>query len=126
MHDNLENYDSDTDDITPSNNLHENQLNYASTSSSSGWGSINKNNSSPVFNSVSFGINPDILETLHDGTPYDFFSLFVDDEVLNLLVTETNIYADDLRLTPRGPKSRLNKWVEVDLVEIKTFLGLVM
>jgi len=79
-----------------------------------------------VFNSESFGINPDILETLNDGTPYDFYSLFIDDEVLNLLVIETNRYARDLLSTPRGPKSRLNKWVDVDTVEIKIFLGIVM
>jgi len=64
--------------------------------------------------------------TLNDGTPYDFYSLFIDDEVLNLLVIETNRYACDLRSTPRSPKSRFNKWVDVDTVEIKTFLGIVM
>jgi len=98
---------SDTDnDIIPSNNSHEND---ASTSCLSDWGLINNFISSPVFNSVSFGINPDNLETLYEGTPYDFFSLFIDDGVLNLLVMETNRYAKYLRSTPRGPKSRLNE-----------------
>lgn len=79
-----------------------------------------------MFNSVSFRINPDIFDTLNGGTPYDSFSLFIDDEVLNLLVTETSRYANDLRSTPRDPKSILNIWVDVDIVEIKIFLGLVM
>jgi len=39
---------------------------------------------------------------------------------------ETNRYANHLRSTSHDPQSRLNKWVEVDIVEIKSFLGLVM
>jgi len=46
-----------------------------------------------LINPEFFGINPDILETLYDGKPYDFYLLFIDDEVLNLLLIETNRYA---------------------------------
>ncbi|CAI6357273.1 unnamed protein product [Macrosiphum euphorbiae] len=120
---NHENYASDTDNIIASNS---NTNDYASVSSTSDRGPINNHTSSPVFNPEFFGINPDILETLYDGTPYDFYCLFIDDEVLNLLLIETNRYARNLLLTPRAPKSRLSKWVDVDIPEIKTFLGIVM
>lgn len=107
------------------NNSHEND---GTTSNLSGWGPINDNTSSPIFNpnNECFGINPDIIETLYDGTPYDFFSLFIDDEVLSLLVVETNRYGNYLCSTPLGPKSRLRQWVEVDIMEMKTFLGLII
>ncbi|KAL4105051.1 hypothetical protein QTP88_020326 [Uroleucon formosanum] len=49
-------------------------------------------NSSIKFNPYNepVGINPDIIDTLTDGDPFDFYKLFLDEEVLNLLVVETN------------------------------------
>jgi len=49
-----------------------------------------------VFNPDYFGINQDIIETLYDGISYDFYCLFIDDEVLNLLLIEINRYARNL------------------------------
>lgn len=39
-------------------------------------------------------INDDILCTLKNGTPIDFYYLFIDDEIISLIVTETNRYAN--------------------------------
>lgn len=46
-------------------------------------------------NNDDVGINPDIIETMVSLSPFDFFSLFFDDEVINLLVVEKNKYAQD-------------------------------
>lgn len=45
------------------------------------------------------GVNSDIYETLIDGTPYDLYSLFADDNIINTLVIETNRYAQQLKDT---------------------------
>ena len=57
--------------------------------------------------------------------PYDFFALFINNDLLNCFVTETNRYAEQYlaenNLT-RG--SRANDWHPTDITEIKQFLGL--
>ncbi|XP_060881920.1 piggyBac transposable element-derived protein 4-like [Metopolophium dirhodum] len=92
------------------------------------WGPVSENVSCPVFNeqNETFGINPDLFDTLIDGTSFDFFSLFVDNEILSILVNETNRYGNNLCSLPLRPKSRLKKWTEVNIDEMKTFLGIVM
>jgi len=92
------------------------------------WGPVSENVSCPVFNeqNETFGINSDLFDTLIDGTPFDFFSLFVDNEILSILVNETNRYGNNLCSLPLRPKSRLKKWTEVNIDEMKTFLGIVM
>lgn len=52
-------------------------------------------NSNIVFNPHDnyAGINPDIMDTMNSLSPYGFFTLFFDDEVINLIIVETNRYA---------------------------------
>lgn len=45
-------------------------------------------------------INPDLAGTMVSATSYDFFSLFLSDNVINLLVKQTNIYAEQCLLKP--------------------------
>lgn len=93
------------------------------------WGDISDDfNSSIKFNphNEPVGINPDIIDVLTDGDPFDFYTLFLDEEVLNLLVVETNRYAMSLLTSNISPHSRLKKWEEVTIDEIKTFLGIVL
>lgn len=60
-----------------------------------------------------------------DSTPLDIFSLIVDDELLNFIVTETNRYADQCKaVQPQQQFARINKWVPTNVQEIKKFLGL--
>ncbi|KAE9528590.1 hypothetical protein AGLY_012165 [Aphis glycines] len=94
------------------------------------WGTINTtvNYSNFAYNSTreTVGINPDIYETMHGGSPWEFLSLFLDNEVFNLIVTETNRYAGQLLSTPLRRHSRLNAWKETNAAEIKQFLGIIM
>lgn len=50
----------------------------------------------------------------------------MDNEILSILVNETNRYGNNLCSLPLRPKSRLKKWTEVNIDEMKTFLGIVM
>lgn len=62
-----------------------------------------------------------------DISPFAAFSLIVDDEVIDLLVTETNRFAQQtLASKPLKKYSRMNKWVPTDAVEMKKFLGLTL
>ncbi|KAJ8964898.1 hypothetical protein NQ314_004537 [Rhamnusium bicolor] len=55
------------------------------------------------------GINPDLIETMSSARPYDFFCLFLDDEVVTLLRS-----------------SRINSWVPTNPQEMRNFLGIIL
>lgn len=78
-------------------------------------------------NSETIGINPDLFEVLLDGTPFDFFKLIINDEIIIKIVEETNNYAQQkINLTPISKFSRLSKWVPTTVEEIQNWLGLVL
>ena len=58
--------------------------------------------------------------------PVDFMNLFVD-ELIDEVVTQTNLYADQyIRDNHIKPKSRVRKWHPTNRKEMKKFLGLCM
>lgn len=73
------------------------------------------------------GINPDIFDTMIDGSPLDFYQLIVDDGILSKIVIETNRYASQ-QISGKNisPHSRLNKWKDTNVIELKQFFGLLM
>lgn len=62
-----------------------------------------------------------------EGQPYDFFRFLLDDTFLDLLVKETNNYAEYEFLRLAGSiRSRISQWREVTSEEMLTFIGLVI
>ncbi|KAJ8949041.1 hypothetical protein NQ314_008292 [Rhamnusium bicolor] len=55
--------------------------------------------------------------------PIDIFKYFITDEVLDLIVTETNIYAHQELHKRHKIKSRIKSWTDTNRDEIRTFLG---
>lgn len=72
------------------------------------------------------GIRDEILEAYLFKDPYDFFKLFLTDEIINLIVIETNRYGSQMKERARTLKSRISRWYETDDNEIETFLGLLL
>lgn len=86
-------------------------------------------NSNIVFNPSDncVGINTDIIDTMNSLSPFDFFTLFFDDEVVNLLLVETNRYAHDkLNEASTSSNSRIKKWIDIDRDELYVFFGIIM
>lgn len=89
--------------------------------------------SEPVGNHMLFsyngesGIKPEYVAAVVDASPLDFYSLFVDNEILDILVAETNLYAtQELTLSEDiAPYSRMHGWSPTDRNEMKCFLGLL-
>lgn len=78
-------------------------------------------------NNEPVGINPDLVETMVDCQPIDFFYLYFNNEVLGLLVEETNRYAQQtIQSIPHSPHGRLGKWTECTVSEMRQFFGIVM
>lgn len=62
-----------------------------------------------------------------ENRPFDWFALLVDDVLLENIVQCTNAYAWEVYGKPSLiPKSRINKWKDLTVPELKTFIGLLI
>jgi hypothetical protein len=66
-----------------------------------------------------------------NATPVDYFDYFTTDQENNLnlidkLVTETNLYAEQSIQQPMSAHSRMNNWVPTDHSEMRAFIGVMM
>ena len=67
------------------------------------------------------------LAPLQNKTPFEYFSLFVSEDIFELIMKETNRNAHQFLSSHRvSRKSRFSKWKDTNKDEIKQFLGLVM
>ncbi|KAL4126176.1 hypothetical protein QTP88_010402 [Uroleucon formosanum] len=87
----------------------------------------NINNYTFNTNNSNIGLNPDLIDTLQDGTPLDFYQCIVSNDIIHKIVIETNRYAAQL-ISARtiSPHARLNKWHDTNECEIKQFFGLLI
>lgn len=59
------------------------------------WKDDDQNINTYTFNTNNdqIGFNPDLIETLQNGTPLDFFLCIVSNDIIKKIVIETNRYA---------------------------------
>ena len=88
------------------------------------WKKEGKQSVIPDFTAQS-GINANVNE---ETDTVDFLDLFLDDEFFKLVVDQTNLYAAQyIAAHPElPPHSRIRKWVDVSIPEMKTFLSLYL
>ena len=60
------------------------------------------------------------------STPLDFFSLFFDDSIVQMLVDGTNTFAEKDRAGKLTPNSRWRKWRKVTANEMKGVLAVML
>ncbi|XP_072387018.1 uncharacterized protein [Diabrotica undecimpunctata] len=72
------------------------------------------------------GVRAQIYEDYIIRNPYSFFKEFVCDEVITLMVNETNLYGEQC-LAKEGltQKSRIKKWTPTDHLEMERFIGIL-
>ena len=65
---------------------------------------------------------------LEDAKPEDFFQIFLNDNILDVMGTETNEYAGDImnRSRPSWCKSQMNSCYDNTLNEMRKFIGLIL
>jgi hypothetical protein len=96
------------------------------------WSDVTGNLNNFAFNPAKQPyIDNTLQRELQDASILDFYSIFVDDEVLDMLVLETNRHAEQsivkaILSNTTSPHSKLVNWVDTTRNEILMFLGLVM
>lgn len=73
------------------------------------------------------GVNDAVVALLQDGSPFDFFEFFISDDILEMIVDQTNLYATQIltEATDISGGSRLNAWVPTTKNEIRKLLGIL-
>lgn len=73
------------------------------------------------------GINPDNIDTVFDCVPFQFWNLFVKNEIIYIIVVETNRFATQQKASRDqiAPNARINKLFDTNREVIKVF-GIVM
>lgn len=71
------------------------------------------------------------MYNLRNQNELAYFKLFVDEELLSIMVEETNIYAEQMIIDgicneTIGTGSRLNTWFPTSVVEMQRFLGVLL
>ncbi|KAL8567072.1 hypothetical protein ACOMHN_027499 [Nucella lapillus] len=77
---------------------------------------------------VIFTGNPGLKKNTDSFKPVDYLELFFDDDLMNSIIINTNLYAQQfLEANPNlPPHARAKDWTPVDAGEMKRFLGLVL
>lgn len=72
-------------------------------------------------------VNPDISAQLADCEPIDYFLQFISEDIINLMVDQTNLYATQVVTGQEDvtPHSRLRDWTPTDSAEMKISIGLI-
>ncbi|KAI4462363.1 piggybac transposable element-derived protein 4 [Holotrichia oblita] len=79
-------------------------------------------NSFPFTGESGFQFNPTDFRD-----PYKIYRLFIDDEVLEIIVRETNRYADQfIQSNDLSRRSFVRQWTETNKEEIRKFLGILV
>ncbi|XP_069936930.1 uncharacterized protein [Cherax quadricarinatus] len=79
------------------------------------------------FDASGSGIQPECPLT-NESTELDYFQLYFDEPIMNLVVTQTNIYYQYVmnNTTEVGESSRLHRWKDTKVAEMYLFLATVM
>lgn len=78
------------------------------------------------FTEHSVGFSPEIYEHFIDKQPYDVFKQFVTDEIIDLMVSQTNIYAEQVLRGKPTAKGYVKKWIPTNNKEMETFIGFIL
>ena len=97
----------------------------SSVTSTDGWQPVQP--SYVVPDDITFTGQAEITAALlADAAPIDVYNALVTDDIVQLMVTETNRYAEQfLQAKHLKPKSRMHRWHATDATEMKKFLGIL-
>ncbi|CAG0888976.1 unnamed protein product [Darwinula stevensoni] len=90
------------------------------------WCSIDCGVDHPAPPRFPFTGSPGLKVNVEQDNPLAYLRLFLTDEVINKIVTETNHYHDQQSATQHGKFSRTRKWEPVTKEDIWRFLGLII
>ena len=124
-----EEYDSTNgEDVSDAGNTDDTGTALPHNDSDSGWGPVRAEQRTFSFaGKEELLIKPTPSGSQNKVTPLDIYQLFVSDDIITHIVTETNKFAAQV-IENRRPtrRSRLNQWVPTDAEEIRKFLGIII
>ncbi|XP_046402029.1 piggyBac transposable element-derived protein 4-like [Ischnura elegans] len=74
---------------------------------------------------IPFTKNPGLKVGNPGSDPFDYFCLLANDDFFDLVIQETNFYANELLKKNRYPRARITEYRNLTRGEFETFLGLI-
>ncbi|KAJ8927402.1 hypothetical protein NQ314_020182, partial [Rhamnusium bicolor] len=68
------------------------------------------------------GIKLELYERYYDKDPWDFYKLLVNQEIITMMVEETNKYAEQCKAKEQAPKARIHEWYNTNEEEMEKFI----
>lgn len=79
------------------------------------------------FSEPEAGVSKDVMENFKEKKELDFYKIFVTDDLLNYMVTETNRYAQQMKSQNNNSRhARIKSWHDTTYDEMKFFLATIM
>lgn len=79
------------------------------------------------FSETKPGVNEDILSNFKEKKEVDFYKIFVSDDLINYMVSETNRYAQHMKSQANTlPHARIKSWYDTTYDEMKIFLAALL
>jgi hypothetical protein len=79
-----------------------------------------------LFTEPNPGVNTELYAEYYMKSPLEFYELFLDEEILSMMVTETNRYAAQCRAKQNAPKAIIHDWQDTTAVEMKKIIGIIL
>lgn len=79
----------------------------------------------PNVNPIEYTATPGLKYLPEGNKPIDYFNILFTDELLDLLVEETNAYALEIFFKMSHQNARITNWIDTNKLEMKKFLSLV-
>lgn len=93
------------------------------------WANVSVNDPGPSETLPIYNVNkgPVLPSTFDSDTqPIDYFSLFFNDTIIDLICSETNLFANNKLASGPSPKARITKWQDITPIDFKAFLGVII
>lgn len=81
--------------------------------------------SPPDLSPIEFSGHSRLKQFPAGNQPIDFFNLIFQDNFYDLIIRETNKFAEEIFLRPHSHRSRITEWRDLSKEELKKFIGLV-
>lgn len=82
------------------------------------------NHTIPIYTVASGPVLPENFDA--NTKPIEYFDLFLNEDIISHICTETNIYSNNKKTRILSPHSRIRKWKDITPIDLRAFFGTVI
>lgn len=79
----------------------------------------------PIYQLKPVTVLPSCIHAV-ESLPIEYFNLFFNYDILNYIVDETNLFANNRKSNTNSPRARINDWTDITIADLNAFIGTVI